>query len=234
MAEAQKNVHIDDQKGKDEPSSTGAEDAPYASLSYAYIQTDGQGKYTVAKYEENEEKKSVFVEWAPASKAGTKKAVGALSLHKKKQGKEAELVERTKKEQVAREKALDEAKKIVLTEDVSLPKARKIRLDDVDATIHLHKEGSDEKGTRVRVLGEKPCVHVIRCWKLTLLRRARTPCQETEGCHVRRAQGRLWQDAVRLLEPSRQDIRRPYSPARNVYGNPRRAVSSASRQPCTA
>jgi asparaginyl-tRNA synthetase len=157
MAEDKKTIHIDEEKGKDEPGATGAEEAPYKTLQYAYIQTDGQGSYAVRKYEEGKP-----AEWGPASKAGTKKAATALAAHKKKQAKEAELVERTKKEQEAREKALEEAKKIVITEDASLPKARKIRLDEVDDTIHLHKEGSEEKGTRVRVLGTQITRQVCR------------------------------------------------------------------------
>jgi asparaginyl-tRNA synthetase len=149
MAEAQETIYIDEQKGKDDASAIGAENAPYSTLQYAYIQTDGQAKYVVAKYEEDKP-----VEWAPASKAGTKKAATALATHKKKQAKELELIERTKKEAEAREKALEEAKKIVITEDASLPKARKIKLDEIH-DILLHNEDIQEKGTRVRVLGRQ-------------------------------------------------------------------------------
>ena len=148
MAETQKTVYIDEKAGKDEASATGDESAPYQSLSYAYIATDGAGNYQVRKYEEGKEP-----EWARASKAGTMKAVTSLATHKKKAAKEQELVLRQKKEQEARDKVLEEAKKIVIEEDKSLPAPRKIALDEVGGELKLHKEGSEEKGTRVRVLG---------------------------------------------------------------------------------
>ncbi|KIW05577.1 asparagine-tRNA ligase [Verruconis gallopava] len=154
MAESQKTIYVDEKAGKDDASATGTESAPYQSLAYAYIQNDGQGTYLQRKYEEGKEP-----EYAPASKAGTKKAATALATHKKKQAKEAELAVRQKKEQEAREKALEDAKKIVITEDESLPKPIRIRLDQTGDSIVLHKEGSEEKGTRVKVLGR---AHHIR------------------------------------------------------------------------
>jgi asparaginyl-tRNA synthetase len=148
MADPQKTVYIDEKTGKDDASATGEESSPFQSLNYAYITTDGAATYLVRKYEENADPS-----WAPASKAGTKKAVTALQTHKKKAAKEQELVVRQKKEQEARDKVLEEAKKIVITEDKSLPAPVKIQLDEVGGELKLHKEGSEEKGTRVRVLG---------------------------------------------------------------------------------
>ena len=71
----------------------------------------------------------------------------------KKKAKEQELAIRQAKEQEARDKVLEEAKKIVITMDETLPEAKKIQLDYQGSDIKLHKEGSEEKGTRVRVLG---------------------------------------------------------------------------------
>lgn len=155
--------YIDEKSGKDDSSATGQESAPYASLQYAYITNDGQGTYQVRKYEEGKEP-----EYAPASKAGTKKAVNALAAHKKKAGKADELAIREKKEQADREKVLEESKKIVITEDKSLPAPKTIKLDEVEG-VTLHKEGSEEKGTRVRVVGMSN--HAAReqwgVWRLT-------------------------------------------------------------------
>jgi asparaginyl-tRNA synthetase len=148
MAEAQKTIYIDEDNGIDAPTTNGSQDAPFKTLSIAYIQNDGQGSYLVKKWEEGKE-----AEWVPATKSGLKKATTALTAHKKKAAKEIELAERTKKEQEAREKTLEEAKKIVIKEDAGLPQPKKIRLDQEGVDIKLHKEGNEEKGTRVRVLG---------------------------------------------------------------------------------
>lgn len=150
MADAQKTIYIDEKTGADIPTSTGGQDLPYQTLQYAYIQTDGSASYQVRKYEEDKEP-----EWAPASKAGTKKAAGALAAHKKKAAKEQELAIRQQKEQEARDKVLEEAKKIVIAKPEGLPEARKIQLDYVGEDIVLHVEGKEgpSHGTRVRVLG---------------------------------------------------------------------------------
>lgn len=220
MAEAQKTVFIDEKTGKDDGSATGEESSPYQSLPFAYVQTDGTANYQVRKYEEDKEP-----EWTAPSKAGMKKAVGALALHKKKAAKEQELAIRQQKEQEARDKVLEEAKKIVITMDESLPEARKIQLDYQGDDLKLHKEGSEEKGTRVRVLG-------MLCWvndsgMANTSNSTRTTYQETEGEHVRCAQRRLRQDAVRLHRSAGENIRCPYIAARDVYGGVWRALRGA-------
>lgn len=144
---AEKTVYIDEKDGRDADTATGEESSPYGSLVHAFIQTDGQGKYVTKKTEEGKS------EWVPASKAGLKKAANALSAHKKKAGKAADLAVREKDEQAKREKALEEAKMIILVEEPGLPKAQKISLDEQRESIKLRKEGSEEKGTRVCVLG---------------------------------------------------------------------------------
>lgn len=140
-------AYIDEKTGKDSTDATGAEDSPYASLSYAFIQRDGQGSFLTKKEEEGKS------EWVPATKSGLKKAATALATHKKKQGKNADLAIREKKEAEETAKRLEEAKMIVIVEEPGLPKARKIELDEVGPAIKLRKEGSDETGTRVRVFG---------------------------------------------------------------------------------
>ena len=69
MAESQKMIYIDEDKGVDAPSTTGSQDAPFKTLSIAYIQNDGQGSYLVKKQEEGKE-----AEWVPATKSGLKKS----------------------------------------------------------------------------------------------------------------------------------------------------------------
>jgi len=147
MADSQKTVYIDEKTGKDDSNATGSESSPYQSLPFAYVQTEGTANYQVRKYEEGKE-----AEWTAPSKAGMKKAVGALQVANKKKAKEQELAIRQAKEQEARDKVLEEAKKIVITMDETLPEAKKIQLDYQGSDIKLHKEGSEEKGTRVRVL----------------------------------------------------------------------------------
>ena len=68
-----------------------------------------------------------------------------------------ELAERTKKEHTQREKALEEAKKIVIEKPAGLEDAKKIRLDDVEGIV-LKKEGSEERGTKVKVMGRFACI----------------------------------------------------------------------------
>ena len=117
-------IYVDEKAGKDDTSATGAQDSPYASLVYAYVQQEGEGTYQVRKYEEGKEP-----EWSAASKAGMKKAVNALAAAKKKAGKKDDLAVREKKEQDDRAKVLEESKKIVIKEDKSLPQAKIIKLD---------------------------------------------------------------------------------------------------------
>jgi asparaginyl-tRNA synthetase len=103
------------------------------------------------------------LEWKPATKSATKKALSIVEQRKKKAAKEQELAIREKQEAEKRQKVLEEAKKVVITEDASLPKPVRIRLDVTDpAIVKLGSPETQTPGTRVRVLGR---VHRLRVQK---------------------------------------------------------------------
>jgi asparaginyl-tRNA synthetase len=110
------------------------------------------------------------LEWKPATKTATKKAVNFLEQHKKKAAKEKDLAARKAVEDDKRRGALEEAKKVIIKENSSLPKALKIKILEKDPKIvKLRKsdaqsadKATDFKGTRVRVSG---WVHRLRSQK---------------------------------------------------------------------
>ncbi|KAF2203049.1 asparaginyl-tRNA synthetase [Delitschia confertaspora ATCC 74209] len=149
--------HIDEDVGEDSTTQTGAQDSPYKSLGYAVFTHGETAKYLTRKSKTGDipegSDESARLEWKPAAKAAMKKAVNYAKQQQKKAGREKELLALRQKEDEDRKKVLDEAKKIVIEEDLSLPKADKIKLDEADPAKIKLGNGSDVKGTRVRVFG---------------------------------------------------------------------------------
>jgi asparaginyl-tRNA synthetase len=164
------SVYIDEDVGLDDASATGSETAPYKTLLHAFVQhaptTEGI-QYLTRKSQTDAPGEDVDpaakLEWKPATKSAMKKATNLYEQRKKKAAKEQELAIREKAEADKRQKVLEEAKKVIIKEDTSLPKPVRIRLDVTDpAIVKLRAPGSDEPGTRVRVLGR---VHRARAQK---------------------------------------------------------------------
>jgi asparaginyl-tRNA synthetase len=159
MAEAstKSTVYVDEQAGQDETAAAGTQTLPFRTLQYAYIRTEGKAEYLVRKAPEAAAEGSVADavaagEWKAAAKSAVKKAENALKTFQKKASKEKELEEKRLKEDEARQAVLEEAKKVAIVEDKTLPAPKKIRLDHTEGVI-LHKTGSEQKGTRIVVLG---------------------------------------------------------------------------------
>jgi asparaginyl-tRNA synthetase len=149
--------YVDEDVGQDIDTQTGDESLPYKTLGFGVLTRGDDAQFKVRKSLTGElaegEDASARLEWKPAAKAAMKKAVNFAKAQKKKAGKEQELLAMRTKEDADRKKVLDEAKKIVIEEDKSLPTAIKIRLDDTDKDKVKLGNGSDVKGTRVRVFG---------------------------------------------------------------------------------
>ncbi|GIC84855.1 asparagine--tRNA ligase DED81 [Aspergillus udagawae] len=162
-------IYIDEDVGRDDSTATGSESAPYKTLVHAYLQhppAEGN-QYLMRKSQTDAPGENVDpaakLEWKPATKSATKKALSIVEQRKKKAAKEHELAIREKQEAEKRQKVLEEAKKVVITEDTSLPKPVRIRLDVTDpAIVKLGSPESQTPGTRVRVLGR---VHRLRAQK---------------------------------------------------------------------
>ncbi|RKU47009.1 hypothetical protein DL546_007988 [Coniochaeta pulveracea] len=156
-------VYVDEDVGKDEPTQQGTEQSPYKTMHYAYIQTKGEAKeYLTRKAApagSDEAAQAAAKEWKPATKSAMKKAASLYEQHKKKVAREQELAADRKRKEEEQQKKFEEAKKVVLEEDKSLPQPIRIKLDEVGDHIKLRKADSEEKGTRVRVLGR---VHRVR------------------------------------------------------------------------
>jgi asparaginyl-tRNA synthetase len=164
------SIYIDEDVGVDDATATGSETAPYKTLVHAFVQhaptTEGI-QYLTRKSKTDAAGENVDpaakLEWKPATKSAMKKATNLYEQRKKKAAKEQELAIREKAESDKRQKVLEEAKKVIIKEDTSLPKPVRIRLDNTDPEIvKLRAPGSDEPGTRVRVLGR---VHRARSQK---------------------------------------------------------------------
>ncbi|KAJ5195247.1 uncharacterized protein N7498_008685 [Penicillium cinerascens] len=164
------SIYIDEDVGLDDATATGSETAPYKTLLHAFVQhaptTEGI-QYLTRKSQTDAPGEDVDpaakLEWKPATKSAVKKATNLYEQRKKKAAKEQELAIREKAEADKRQKVLEEAKKVIIKEDTSLPKPVRIRLNVTDpAIIKLRAPGSDEPGTRVRVLGR---VHRARAQK---------------------------------------------------------------------
>ena len=178
MATTSKNVHVDEDIGKDDPTADGSESSPYKTLLFAHIQhppqqTDGPRYFTrksetgpVSEHGDPAARK----EYKPATKSALKKVVNLYEQHKKKLAKTDDLAIREKAEQEKRQKALQEAMKVKIKEDPSLPIAFKIRLDEKDPTLVKLRKGTSDKdvdysegrGSRVRITGR---VHRFRSQK---------------------------------------------------------------------
>jgi asparaginyl-tRNA synthetase len=162
-------IYIDEDVGRDDSTATGSESAPYKTLVHAYLQhppAEGN-QYLMRKSQTDAPGEDVDpaakLEWKPATKSATKKALSIVEQRKKKAAKEQELAIREKQEAEKRQKVLEEAKKVVITEDASLPKPVRIRLDVTDpAIVKLGSPETQTPGTRVRVLGR---VHRLRVQK---------------------------------------------------------------------
>ncbi|RHZ56524.1 asparagine--tRNA ligase DED81 [Aspergillus thermomutatus] len=162
-------IYIDEDVGLDDSTATGSESAPYKTLVHAYLQqppAEGN-QYLMRKSQTDATGENVDpaakLEWKPATKSATKKALSIVEQRKKKAAKEQELAIREKQEAEKRQKVLEEAKKVVITEDPSLPKPVRIRLDVTDpAIVKLGSTETQTSGTRVRVLGR---VHRLRAQK---------------------------------------------------------------------
>lgn len=154
-------IYIDTDAGTDEETITGAEDKPYKTLAYAYIQQGGsEGKTYLSRASTTgavsaDGDPAERLVWKEPAKSAIKKAQGALDAHKKKVLKQQQQAAQEEEKEKARLKTLEDAKKIVLTEDSSLPKAVKIKIGDKNVELG---EG-DSKGTRVKVSGR---IHRLR------------------------------------------------------------------------
>ena len=151
------HFYVDEDVGQDIDTQTGDESLPYKTLGFGVFTRGDDAQFKVRKSLTGElaegEDASARLVWKPAAKAAMKKAVNFAKAQKKKAGKEQELLSMRTKEDADRKKVLDEAKKIVIEEDKSLPEPIKIRLDDTDKEKIKLGNGSDVKGTRVRVFG---------------------------------------------------------------------------------
>lgn len=154
---ADKTYYIDEDAGQDTTEQTGAEDLPYKSLGFAVLTHTETPKFLTRKSVTGDipegSDASARLEWKPVAKAALKKAVNYAKSEKKKAERAEQLLALRSKEEADRKKVLDEAKKIVLEEDKSLPQPLKIKLDDTDPEKIKLGNGSDVKGTRVRVFG---------------------------------------------------------------------------------
>lgn len=155
MADA--TYYVDEDVGQDIDTQPGDESLPYKTLGFAVLTRGEDAKFMARKSLTGEVAEgadaSARLEWKPAAKAAMKKAVNFAKAQKKKAGKEQEQLALRTKEEADRKKVLDDSKKIIVEEDTSLPEAIKIKLDDTDSTKIKLGNGSDVKGTRVRVFG---------------------------------------------------------------------------------
>ncbi|ORY13295.1 hypothetical protein BCR34DRAFT_481334 [Clohesyomyces aquaticus] len=155
MADA--TYYIDEDAGQDSKSQTGAEDSPYKTLGFAVLTHGDSAKFLTRKSVTGDVPEgsdaSARLEWKPAAKAAMKKAVNYVKTQQKKAAKEQEQLAIRAKEDADRQKVHDEAKKIIIEEDKSLPAPVRIKLDDTDPAKIKLGNGSDVKGTRVRVFG---------------------------------------------------------------------------------
>ncbi|KAH0559355.1 hypothetical protein GP486_004131 [Trichoglossum hirsutum] len=164
-------VYIDEDVGLDSTSAHGTEASPFKTLLFAYIRFPPQSKgptYFTRKSETGavgaDGDPAARLEWKPATKSATKKALNLYEQHKKKAAREKELVAQKEKEDLKRREQLEQAKKLVIVRDESLPKATKIKIREKDpGTVKLRGAGDTEsKGTRVQVSG---WVHRLRSQK---------------------------------------------------------------------
>lgn len=154
---AENTYYIDEDVGQDVDTQTGDEKLPYKSLGFAVLTHGESHKFLTRKSVTGDLPEgadaSARLEWKPAAKAATKKAINFAKTQKKKAEKAQELEAQQAKVLADRTKVLEEAKKITLQEDKSLPAPVKIKLDDTDANKITLGNGSEKKGTRVRVFG---------------------------------------------------------------------------------
>ena len=178
MATTARQIHVDEDIGKDDASADGSEISPFKSLLFAHIQhppsqTDGP-QYLTRKSEtgpvSEDGDPEARNEWKPATKSALKKCSNLYEQHKRKQAKGNELAIRERSEQEKRQRALQEAMEVRIREDSQLPKAFKIRLNEKDPALVKLKNGTSDKevgytegrGSRVRVTGR---VHRFRTQK---------------------------------------------------------------------
>ncbi|KAF2477944.1 asparaginyl-tRNA synthetase [Lindgomyces ingoldianus] len=154
---ADPTYYIDEDVGVDSKAQTGTEDLPYKTLGFAVLTHGETAKFLTRKslsgdVPEGSDATS-RLEWKPVAKAAMKKAINYAKAQQKKAAREQELLAMRMKEEADRKKVLDEAKKIIIKEDTSLPHAERIKLDETDPAKVKLGNGSDVKGTRVRVFG---------------------------------------------------------------------------------
>ncbi|KZF21462.1 putative asparaginyl-tRNA synthetase [Xylona heveae TC161] len=161
-----KTIYVDEDVGRDADNVAGTQEDPYKTLLHAYarhvISPEGISYATRKSATGDGDDK---LDWKPAAKSALKKVANLYEQQRKKAAREQELQAAREKENEKRKLALEEAKKVIITEDSSLPKAVKIKLDEKDPQVvklRPASKESDEKGTRVRVLGR---VHRLRSQK---------------------------------------------------------------------
>ncbi|KAF2878109.1 hypothetical protein BDV95DRAFT_556716 [Massariosphaeria phaeospora] len=154
---AETTYYIDEDVGQDSTSQNGDETSPYKSLGFAVLSHGEWHKFVTRKSDTGDAPEgsdaTATSEWKPVAKAAMKKAVNYAKTQKKKAEKEQEQLVLRTKEDADRKKVLEEAKKIVIEEDSSLPTPIRIKLDDTAPEKIKLGNGSDTKGTRVRVFG---------------------------------------------------------------------------------
>ena len=178
MATQAQRVYIDEDVGKDDPSTEGTDQSPYKTLLFAHIQHPPAQADSPQYFSRRSQTgpippngdESSRLEYQPATKSALKKASNLYDQHKRKLAKGDELASREKQEAEKRQLALDLAKKLKLSQDPSLPKAAKIHLNEKDPKLIKLRSGTSSKdvdysegrGTRVRVTGR---VHRLRSQK---------------------------------------------------------------------
>lgn len=140
-------IYVNDTKGVDESSATGAQDAPYKTPAFAlYTHPDAQIKVFKAGVEGAE---GTYEDISPSALKKAKKGVDGLV----KKAEKAKQLEASKADREAAEAArLEAAKKITITEDKSLDKRKLIKIRDT----------TDNRGPRVKLFG---WVHRLRTQK---------------------------------------------------------------------
>ena len=178
MATPAQRVYIDEDVGRDDPSTEGTDQCPYKTLLFAHIQHPPVQTESPQYFSRRSQTgpippdgdESSRLEYKPATKSALKKASNLYDQHKRKLAKGDELASREKQEAEKRQLALDLAKKLKLSQDPSLPKATKIHLNEKDPKLIKLRSGTSSKdvdysegrGTRVRVTGR---VHRLRSQK---------------------------------------------------------------------
>ncbi|KAK3938603.1 hypothetical protein QBC46DRAFT_389840 [Diplogelasinospora grovesii] len=139
-------IYVDEEKGVDAPETAGTQDAPFQSVSVAYLEKGADNEFQVKKKGEDEYK--------PAAKAALKKAANYADQQRKKREAAAK---RAEADEAALQATLEKAKAIKISEDPELPAAKLINIAETNPeAIGQLRKSKDEPSSgvlRVRVQG---------------------------------------------------------------------------------